>query len=91
VGHLTVPADLAARSQVGDEVASHPPADLEILLAQALHLAAVSSRWEVVAQLTRELEARRTAALTNVPRRVRKPAEKFCSNSLPFTNEEREG
>ena len=58
-GHLTVPADLAARWQVRDEVASHPPPDLEVLLAT------VADRWDIVAQLARELEARRTVASTN--------------------------
>jgi hypothetical protein len=35
--------------------------DLEILLAEALAKAATAGRWDVVAQLARELEARRGA------------------------------
>jgi hypothetical protein len=39
-----------------------PPVTVEDALAQALSLAARAQRWDIVAQLARELEARRLAA-----------------------------
>ena len=43
-------------------------ADLEAALAEALTLAAAAGRFDVVAQLARELEARRLARAGNVVR-----------------------
>jgi hypothetical protein len=46
-----------------------PPADaVEGALAEALARATAADRWDVVAQLARELEARRTALAGNVVR-----------------------
>jgi hypothetical protein len=41
---------------------SKPPATVEDALAQGLSFAARAQRWDIVAQLARELEARRLAA-----------------------------
>lgn len=43
-----------------------PTLDVEAALADALSKAAVAERWDVVALLARELEARRLAAAGNV-------------------------
>lgn len=46
--------------------AAHVPAHVEDALAEALRGAAAAGRWDVVAQLARELEARRLASAGNV-------------------------
>jgi hypothetical protein len=82
--------------EVPDGAASDPPPDLEVLLAQALHLAAAAGRWEIVAQLAREIEARRTGASTNAhvaDREAKRGAQECRSPSQNGTTkkEEREG
>jgi hypothetical protein len=74
------PAQSSAESRVagdGDEHASAPPAavlprdaaaadPVEVALAKALEEASGARRWDVVARLAGELEARRLARLGNV-------------------------
>jgi hypothetical protein len=50
----------------GDEIEAERPDHVELALAKALSQAAEAGRFDVVAQLARELEARRLARLPNV-------------------------
>jgi hypothetical protein len=58
--------DASARSEVGIGPNHLQTATVEDALARALSLAAAGQRWDVVAQLARELEARRLARAGNV-------------------------
>jgi hypothetical protein len=85
----------ASLADVGDMAgASDPPPNLEVLLAQALRLAAVAGRWEIVAQLAREIEARRAVAPTNahVGREAKRAQDCYSTSQNSTTKEkEREG
>jgi hypothetical protein len=93
-GHLAARRDLAKRSRVGERAAFDPSPNLEVLLAQALRLAAVAGRWEIVAQLAREIETRRTIASTNahVGRQAKRAQDcRSISQNSTTKEEEREG
>jgi hypothetical protein len=51
---------------VDDSVDETPVDDIEQALAKALSEASTAARWDVVAQLAKELEARRLARAGNV-------------------------
>ena len=60
--------EAAARSQIAPEVhASMTSVDgVDVALAEAIKGATIAGRWDIVAQLARELEARRLARARNV-------------------------
>jgi hypothetical protein len=60
--------DVSARSDVHVGPSAPRAVTAEDALARALALAAEAGRWDVVAQLARELEARRLAGASNVVR-----------------------
>jgi hypothetical protein len=59
---------------IGESLGNQDP--VESALADALRGAAVAGRWDVVAQLARELEARRLAQEPNVVTLARAPKDR---------------